>query len=138
MPRSSCRAPALGGMGTAGVGGPGQGVGIALGGDEVRVIDTAQQAVEEAGDASVLPGAGRGVNEWRRCTHSITSVYPRMAAAQGPVDPSSPGQSLSRRSSPLSGVRQTGRQDWGWGGGLSGLRQGGAGAASQRGKHQQK
>ena len=32
------------------------------------VIDAAQQAVEEAGDASVLPGSGRGVNEWRRGT----------------------------------------------------------------------
>ena len=45
----------------------GEGQGRALGGD-VRVIDTVQQAVEEAGDASVTPGAGRGVNEWRRCT----------------------------------------------------------------------
>ena len=45
-------------MGMAGVGGPGQGVGRALGGDEVRVIDAAQQAVEKAGDASVSPGAG--------------------------------------------------------------------------------
>ena len=76
-------------MGPAGVGGPGQGVGRALGGDEVRVIDAAQQAVEEAGDGSVSPGAARGVNEWRRRTHSITRVHPRMAAAQGPMDPSS-------------------------------------------------
>ena len=52
------------------------------------VIDAAQQT----GDVSVSPGAGRGVNKWRRSTHSITSVHPRMAAAQGPVDPSSPEQ----------------------------------------------
>ncbi|XP_070657121.1 sodium- and chloride-dependent glycine transporter 1-like isoform X5 [Bos indicus] len=50
------------------------------------------QAMEEAGDASVSPGAGRGVNEWRRHTHSTPSVHPKMAAAQGPVDPSSPEQ----------------------------------------------
>ena len=56
------------------------------------VIDATQKAVEEAGDASVSSGSGRGVNEWRRRTHSITSVHPRMAAAQGPVDPSSPEQ----------------------------------------------
>ncbi|XP_070657115.1 sodium- and chloride-dependent glycine transporter 1-like isoform X3 [Bos indicus] len=48
--------------------------------------------MEEAGDASVSPGAGRGVNEWRRHTHSTPSVHPKMAAAQGPVDPSSPEQ----------------------------------------------
>ncbi|CAI9154278.1 unnamed protein product [Rangifer tarandus platyrhynchus] len=48
-------------------------------------------AVEEAGDASVSPGAGGSVNEWR-CTHSTPSVHPRMAAAQGPADPSSPEQ----------------------------------------------
>ena len=47
--------------------------------------------MEEAGDASVSPGAGGGVNEWR-CTHSTPSVHPRMAAAQGPADPSSPEQ----------------------------------------------
>ncbi|XP_025120005.2 sodium- and chloride-dependent glycine transporter 1 isoform X3 [Bubalus bubalis] len=50
------------------------------------------QAMEEAGDASVSPGAGRGVNEWRRHTHSTPSVHPKMAAAQGPADPSSPEQ----------------------------------------------
>ncbi|XP_052507232.1 LOW QUALITY PROTEIN: sodium- and chloride-dependent glycine transporter 1-like [Budorcas taxicolor] len=49
-------------------------------------------AVEEAGDASVSPGAGRGVNERRRRTLSTPSVHPGMAAAQGPVDASSPEQ----------------------------------------------
>ncbi|XP_055400023.1 sodium- and chloride-dependent glycine transporter 1-like isoform X5 [Bubalus kerabau] len=53
------------------------------------------QAMEEAGDASVSPGAGRGVNEWRRHTHSTPSVHPKMAAAQGPADPSSPEQNGS-------------------------------------------
>ncbi|XP_060981902.1 uncharacterized protein LOC133044537 [Dama dama] len=60
----------------------------------VRLSETNAKTVEEAGDASVSPGAGRGVNEWRR-THSITSVHPRMAAAQGPVDPSSPEQRVA-------------------------------------------
>lgn len=78
--------------GLAEVGGPGEGVSRASGVDEVKVIDAAQQAMEEAGDASVSPGAGRGVNEWRRHTHSTPSVHPKMAAAQGPVDPSSPEQ----------------------------------------------
>ena len=78
--------------GLAGGGGPGEGVGRASGGDEVKVIDAAQPAVEEAGDASVSPGAGRGVNERRRRTLSNPSVHPGMAAAQGPVDASSPEQ----------------------------------------------
>lgn len=78
--------------GLAGGGGPGEGVGRASGGDEVKVTDAAQQAVEEAGDASVSPGAGRGVNERRRRTLSNPSVHPGMAAAQGPVDASSPEQ----------------------------------------------
>nr|XP_020733452.1 sodium- and chloride-dependent glycine transporter 1-like [Odocoileus virginianus texanus] len=42
-------------------------------------------------DASVSPGAGGSVDEWR-CTHSTPSVHPRMAVAQGPADPSSPEQ----------------------------------------------
>ena len=74
------------------MGGPGEGVSRVSGGDEVKVVDAAQQAMEEAGDASVSPGAGRGVNEWRRHTHSTPSVHPKMAAAQGPADPSSPEQ----------------------------------------------
>ncbi|XP_060253442.1 sodium- and chloride-dependent glycine transporter 1 isoform X1 [Ovis aries] len=57
------------------------------------------QAVEEAGDASVLPGAGRGVNERRRRTLSTPSVHPKMAAAQGPVDASSPEQMSWRMTS---------------------------------------
>ena len=32
----------------------------------MRVIDATQQAVEEAGDASVSSGSGRGANEWKR------------------------------------------------------------------------
>ena len=58
----------------------------------MKVIDAAQPAVEEAGDASVSPGAGGGVNERRRHTHSAPSAHPGMAAAQGPVAPSSPEQ----------------------------------------------
>ncbi|XFF83587.1 hypothetical protein AB1E18_009806 [Capra hircus] len=54
-------------------------------------------AVEEAGDASVSPGAGRGVNERRRRTLSNPSVHPGMAAAQGPVDASSQNRSMSWR-----------------------------------------
>ena len=83
----------------------------------MKVIDAAQPAVEEAGDASVSPGAGGGVNERRRHTHSAPSAHPGMAAAQGPVAPLLPrtGQSPSGRSSPLSGARQTGRQDLGGG-----------------------
>ena len=80
--------------GLAGGGGPGEGVGRASGGDEVKVTDAAQQAVEEAGDASVSPGAGRGVNERRRRTLSNPSVHPGMAAAQGPVDASSQNRSV--------------------------------------------
>ena len=92
MPHSSCGASALGCMGTGPSGRARGGGSRASGVDEVKVIDAAQQAMEEAGDASVSPGAGRGMNEWRRHTHSTPSVHPKMAAAQGPVDPSSPEQ----------------------------------------------
>ena len=74
------------------MGGPGEGVSRVSGGDEVKVVDAAQQAMEEAGDASVSPGAGRGVNERRRHAHSAPSAHPGMAAAQGPAAPSSPEQ----------------------------------------------
>ena len=91
-PHSSCGASAPGCMGTGRRGRAGEGVGRAPGGDEVKVIDAAQPAVEEAGDASVSPGAGRGVNERRRHAHSAPSAHPGMAAAQGPAAPSSPEQ----------------------------------------------
>lgn len=58
----------------------------------MKVIDAAQPAVGEAGDASVSPGAGRGVNEQRRHAHSALSAHPGMASAGGPVAPSSPEQ----------------------------------------------
>ena len=88
---SNCGAPALGCVGTGWRGRAGEGVGRASGRDEVKVIDAAQPAVEEAGDAPVSPGAGRGVNE-RRHAHPAPSAHPGMAVAQGPVAPSSPGQ----------------------------------------------
>lgn len=58
----------------------------------MKVIDAAQPAVGEAGDASVSPGAGRGVNERQRHARSAPSAHPGMAAAHGPVAPSSPEQ----------------------------------------------
>lgn len=58
----------------------------------MKVIDAAQPAVGEAGDASVSPGAGRGVNEQRRHTLSALSSHPGMASACGPGARSSPEQ----------------------------------------------
>lgn len=93
MPYSSSGALALGCMGTGRRGRAGEGVGRASGGDEVKVIAAAQPAVGEAGDASVSPGAGRGVNEqWRHECSSPSARSPGMAAAHGPVVPSSPEQ----------------------------------------------
>lgn len=91
-PHSSSGAPAPGCMGTGWRGRASGGVGRAWGGDEVKVIDAAQPAVGESGDASVSPGAGRGVNEQRRHAHSALSAHPGMASAHGPLAPSSPEQ----------------------------------------------
>lgn len=107
-PHSSCGAPAQGWPEREGHGGGGR----ASGGDEVKVIDAAQPAVEEAGDASVSPGAGRGVNERRRHAALGSKCSPWDGRGTGTCGPLLPrtGRSPSRRSSPLSGARQTGRR----------------------------
>ncbi|XP_066865421.1 sodium- and chloride-dependent glycine transporter 1 isoform X11 [Kogia breviceps] len=99
-------------MGTGWRGRAGEGVGRASGGDEVKVIDAAQPAVEEAGDASVSPGAGRGVNE-RRHAHPAPSAYPGMAAAQGPAAPSSPEQNGAVPSEATKKDQNLKRGNWG-------------------------
>ena len=140
MPHSSCGASVLGDVGKARAGFPGEGQAELR--EEMRVIDAAQQAVEEAEDASVSPGAGRVVNMWRRSTHSITSVHPRMVARdhhQGPVDPSSPEQVShlpGGRAPSLGPGRRGGRTGGGERGCVVCARDGQAQPA--RGKHQQK
>lgn len=76
MPHSSSGDSHWAAWGLAGEGGPGEGGGRASGGDEVKVIDAAQPAVGEAGDASVSTGAGRGVNERWRHACSSQSAHP--------------------------------------------------------------
>lgn len=105
----------------------------------MKVIAAAQPAVGEAGDASVSPGAGRGVNEqWR---HECSCLSARPGWPQlidlWPLP-------LQNRSVTFQKVKPPPWCQAGWeaglgvGRGASGLCQGGAGTASERDRHQPK